>query len=195
MKRRDFLVGGVIAAAAAAAGVAQWLMGRGGDAGPRAAPDPTPPASPPRDAAPAAGAIFPSEDHALLLMVADLIVPREGVYPAASETDLIPRLEAWGADSPSRRRIYVAGWPELKKMIGRLPSVDGLPDTRRLARRMRAWHRRFRRRRRGGRGGVNFFEQLRRDVLRLYYASPAGAATVGYIGPVHRPQPGPASGA
>jgi hypothetical protein len=194
VKRRDFLVGGVIVAAGAAAGVAQWLARRAGDEAPEAAPDPTAPASPPRDAAPSAGAIFPPEDHALLLTVADLIVPREGDYPAASETDLIPRLEAWGADSPSRRRIYVRGWPELKKMIERLPSVDGLPDTQRLARRMRAWHRRFRGRQRRGTKGINFFEQLRRDVLRLYYGSPAGAATVGYPGPAFKPPASTTSG-
>ncbi len=195
MKRRDFLAGGVIVAAGAAAGVAQWLARRAGDAGPEAAPDPAATASPPPGTPPSAGPIFPPQDHALLLTLADLIVPREGVYPAASETDLIPRLEAWAASSPSRRRIYVGGWPELKKLIGRLPSVDGLPDTERLARKMHGWHGRFRRRRQRGNKGVRFFEQLRRDVLRLYYASPAGAATVGYSGPVHRSHPGSASGA
>ena len=36
---------------------------------------------------------------------------------------------------------------------------------------------------------ARFADDFRRDVLRIYYASPAGWRSVGYDGPVHRSHP------
>jgi len=133
--------------------------------------------------------VFTSEDEAILFAVADLIVPREGDLPAASEIDLIPRLERWARSSESRLRLYQRGWPQLRNLIQETAFQNGRLDSEKLAASMKHWFLIYRRRLRGGPKGVPFFEQLRRDVLRVYYASPAGWATVGYTGPGHRSSP------
>lgn len=133
--------------------------------------------------------IFTAEDEAILFAVADLIVPREGDLPAASEIDLIPRLERWARTSESRLRLYRRGWPGLRDLIQEKAIRDGQLDSEQLAASMKHWFQIYRRRRRGGPKGVPFFEQLRRDILRVYYASPAGWAAVGYAGPGHRSSP------
>jgi hypothetical protein len=173
VRRRDFLVASAaVTAGAAAVGVVRVFRSGGG--------------TEPSDAA--AAPLFPAEDEALLLAVADHIVPRDGDHPAASEIDLIPRLERWARASESRLRIYRRGWPALREQMAKVRVVDGRPHPQGLARRMKLWHRIHRRNRRARRA-VRFFEQLRRDVLRAYYSSPAGWASVGYAGPVHRTQP------
>lgn len=135
--------------------------------------------------------LFPPEDWPLLLAIADAIVPREGDLPAASEIDLLPMLESWVHSSTSRLRIYKKGWPYLRALLERKGEAGASGPSKRTLRRLHARYR-F-----GGRPTreAAFFEQLRRDVLRLYYASPAGWASVSYTGPVHRPHPLGALGA
>jgi len=135
--------------------------------------------------------IFAPETLATLLVIADVIVPRSGNSPAASEIDLVPRLERLIRSSPAALKTYRKRWPTLAKNIQeKVPVLEGRPDPAELARLLRIYHRRFRRTRRGGKLG-NAFEQLRRDVLRVYYASPAGQAFAGYPGPHHGPLPQP----
>ncbi len=125
---------------------------------------------------------IPPETIPILLAVADIIVPRYGDSPAASEIDLLPRLQRLIDASPSLTRSYRKNWVKLAKIIqDEVPVVDGKPEPKELARHLRIYHRRFRRTRSGGDLG-NAFEQLRRDVLGIYYTSPEGRAWVGYSG-------------
>ena len=134
---------------------------------------------------------FPPEDWPLLLAVADAIVPREGDLPAASEIDLLPKLESWVRGSAPRLRIYERGWPRFRALLERKGEAGASGPSRQTLTRL---HTRYRFEDRPPQEAA-FFEQLRRDVLRLYYASPAGWASVSYTGPVHRPHPLGALGA
>jgi hypothetical protein len=135
--------------------------------------------------------LFPPEDWPLLLAVADAIVPREGDLPAASEIDLLPKLESWVRGSAPRLRIYERGWPRFRALLERKGEAGASGPSKRTLIRL---HTRYRFADRPPQEAA-FFEQLRRDVLRLYYASPAGWASVSYTGPVHRPHPLGAPGA
>ena len=64
--------------------------------------------------------LFPPEDWPLLLAVADVIVPREGDLPAASEIDLLPKLESWARGSASRLRT--TGDPQKPSVGSRIAS-------------------------------------------------------------------------
>lgn len=188
MKRRVFLISSAILAAGVSAfSLARWTkLFRWGE------PTPLEPAESTQETGPdqsEGDAIFTSEDEALLFAVADLIVPREGDLPAASEIDLIPRLERWARTSEARLRLYRRGWPGLRDLIHEKAFQDGELDSEKLGASMQHWFLVYRRRRRGGPRGVPFFEQLRRDILRVYYSSPAGWAVVGYSGPGHRSSP------
>ena len=183
MRRRDFLAA-VAVAGAAAAGVARWL--RRSEAGELATASRAP-AAPEADGDPES--IVPTEDMGLFLALADVIVPRDGDLPAASEIDLWPRLERWVRSSDSRLRLYRRSWPALRKLLqSRLARAGDRPRAVVLHEAMRFCHRAYRRQERPE-GGVRFAEQIRRDVLRVYYASPAGWASVGYTGPAHRSHP------
>jgi hypothetical protein len=128
------------------------------------------------------------DSGSLRLAVADAIVPRDEEWPAASEGDFLPGLELFVASSAHRRRNHEKYWPLFEAEIRRtVPIVDGRPDPKRLRERLEYLHVQYRS---GHRSAVAaFFEQLRRDVLRIYYSSPEGWARVGYAGPVQRAHP------
>jgi hypothetical protein len=173
VRRRDFLLGGA-GLAAAAAGL--WLWRRGGE---RSTPAPATEAR-------ILGGVMPAAELPLLLALADAVVPRDGSQPAASEIDLLPRLERWITASPGRMRLYVAGWPplasELRRRFGRQAT-----DPQALEPLLESWYREFRDGTTGA--AAHFFEQVRRDVLRAYWSSPAGWSAVGYTGPAHLAAP------
>jgi len=129
--------------------------------------------------------LFPARDWPLLLALADAIVPRDGERPAASEIDLLPQLERWARDSASRLQIYELGWPRLRALLERAGEAGPSGPSMRT---LRALHRHYRFDEQPPREAA-FFEQFRRDVLRVYYASPVGWASVAYTGPVHRSNP------
>ena len=131
------------------------------------------------------GVAFAADDLAVLLAVADVIVPREGSAPAASEIDLLASLAILLNAAPLRSRAYSEHLPTFASTVrARVPFRDGRPEPELLGRLCERWHRELREDSRPGIEAV-FFEQLRRDVLRAYYASPAGWASVGFDGPVH----------
>ena len=171
MRRRDLLLGGgavaAIAAAAAMARLVGWRWGK--------------PSTPETFAALPAGS-------PLLWVAVDVLVPAHGDQPAASETEILPRLDRWVASSPQRTRFYLRNWFTFEEEVRRrLRYEDGRPDSRKLEALFRQWHREYRRERPGP--AARFFEQLRRDVLRVYYSSPAGWDSVGYAGPPMRSRP------
>lgn len=126
--------------------------------------------------------IFAARDHALLLALADVIVPRSGDSPGAGEIDIVPRLEEWIRGSEQRAQTYARGWPALVRAVrARVPHRDGRLEEAKLEELCADLYRGYRQERRSVEAVT--FEQLRRDVLRLYYASPAGWAWVGYLGP------------
>jgi hypothetical protein len=140
-----------------------------------------------RRAPPAPELSFASGSEPFLLAVADAVVPRVGEYPAASEIDFLPRLQRWVESSPYRRRMYQRGWPRFEQQIrARIATRGDGPDPEALAGLLERWHRDYREGR--AEPPARFFEQLRRDTLRVYYASPAGWISLGYTG---RPQRAP----
>jgi hypothetical protein len=120
------------------------------------------------------------------LVAADVLVPRAGDHPAASEIDLLPRLDRWVASSPRRARFYREIWPAFETEV-RTRSGEALPDPKELQVLFGRWHEAYRRGRPSD--AARFFEQLRRDVLSIYYSSPQGWASLGYAGRVVRAQP------
>jgi len=174
VRRRDFLWGAAAITGALGAGAfLRWDRGRG-DAGPATRVGRTTLAS------------LPEGSEALLLAAADVLVPRHGVHPAASEIDLLPRLDRWVAGSPLRARSYRETWPAFEREV-RARSGEAIPDPKELQVLFGRWHEAYRQDRPSD--AARFFEQLRRDVLRIYYSSPQGGASVGYAGRVVRPQP------
>ena len=119
-------------------------------------------------------------------MAADVLVPRHGVHPAASEIDFLPRLDRWVASSPLRARSYREWWPAFETEV-RARSGEVLPDPKELQMLFGRWHEAYRKDRPSD--AARFFEQLRRDVLRIYYSSPQGWASLGYAGRVVHAQP------
>jgi hypothetical protein len=174
VRRRDFLWG-----AAAIAGAVVWSAllrwGRPRDEATSVEQTPTPQHT-----------ALPEGSEALLLVAADVLVPRSDIHPAASEIDLLPRLERWIASSPRRARFYREIWPAFETEV-RARSGGELPDPKELQVLFGRWHEAYRRGRPSD--AARFFEQLRRDVLSIYYSSPQGWASLGYAGRVVRAQP------
>ncbi len=129
---------------------------------------------------------MPAADLPLLLALADAVVPREGSHPAASEIDLLPRLERWITASRGRMRLYLAGWPPLAAELRRRFASEA-PAPEALEPLLESWYREFRDGTADAAG--HFFEQVRRDVLRAYWSSPSGWSAVGYTGPAHLAAP------
>jgi hypothetical protein len=176
MRRRTFLWAVAVLGAAAAVAWRLRLLGRR-------------PTTPPVAEAPAPSALIGPDHQAVFFAVADVIVPRWGEHPAASETDLLPRLEKLGRLYPSRAETLRDNWPAFEQILRqRVPFHDGLPDAVALTALFEIWYAEYRS---GAEPGPvrEYFELLRMDVLRVYYSSPAGWASVGYTGPVYRTYP------
>jgi len=180
VKRRDFLWGAVAIAGAAVAGaLLRWGRGRGAATKAGHAPHASP-----RQQTPYAA--LPERSEALLLAAADVLVPRHGVHPAASEIDFLPRLDRWIASSERRARTYRETWPAFESEL-RAHSGTELPDPKELQLLFGRWYEAYRQERPSD--AARCFEQLRRDVLRIYYSSPQGGASLGYVGRVVRAHP------
>jgi hypothetical protein len=138
--------------------------------------------------------LVPPESQALLLAIGDAVVPAWRGHPGAGQIDLLPQLERWVNASPGRRQRY-REWPRFETDLRARLSFDGeAPEPQVLSDHLETLYREFR----SGRvpsPAARFFERLRRDVLRVYYASPAGWASVGYTGPArHAPSGSAATG-
>jgi hypothetical protein len=135
--------------------------------------------------------IFPATAHALLLALADAIVPRFGSHPAASEIDLVPRLERslrlLGDDD-----FFRSNWSAFAAAI-----LARIPVTSRAdAETLRPVVEHFYLEARAPNPGLaaRYLEALRWGVLRAYYSSPEGWRAAGYAGPVHRSHPAGGAG-
>jgi len=130
----------------------------------------------------------------LLLAVADVIVPADAESAGAGEIEFVPAIERWVRASPEREQIYTAWWPIFERACrARVSFQAGQPEPEMLEHALEAWHREYTLS--GASIPARFFEQLRRDTLRVYYASPEGWASVGYRGPAMLAEPAPGSGA
>jgi hypothetical protein len=182
VKRRHLLV--AIAALALGA-VSLWLARRLGRPGAGVTAAPT------ADGSAHSSGIFPASDQALALALADAIVPRFGPHPAASEIDLLPRVErslALMETGELVRSNWSALAAALRASIPRNPAVD--PEKLRAL--LEVWYRQARRP--DPRPEAVCFEALRCAVLRAYYTSPEGWRAAGYPGPVHRTHPAGGAG-
>ncbi len=187
MNRRYFLLMGlIVAAGTSTAGLLHWLGLRPAESS--STPENDSPEKQVADetATSAEAPLFPEEDHVYLLAMADIIVPREGDLPSASDIDIIARLEELAHSSESRLRVYRKGWPKLRILLRLVKFKDDKLDSEVLEQRMRKWSNNFRTKRRVPRKAIPFFELMRRDILALYYSTPSGWSSVGYTGPIHR---------
>ena len=125
----------------------------------------------------------------LFLAVADAIVPRHGGQPAASEIPFAPLFEDWVRAASDRETVYARYWGRFEQDIrARLAPAGDRPDPGPLTELLQEWYRAYRDEARPS-VAAQFFEILRRDVLRVYWASPAGWSAVGYPGPARRSRP------
>jgi hypothetical protein len=121
----------------------------------------------------------------MLLAVADAIVPRFEGHPAASEIDLLPRLERCIEASPDGAEFYRRNWSRFERDLRqRVPFPDGPPAPEALHATLEQWHREYVSQHAPS-PAARYFEGLRRNVLLAYYTSPDGWASVGYAGPGH----------
>jgi hypothetical protein len=133
--------------------------------------------------------IFPATSQPLLIAIADAIVPGDGEHPAASEIDIVPRLELWVRSTPGRLHLYRREWRLFEAGLRlRLSFARDRTNSEVLIPLFEQWLEAFRTQPAPD-GPVRFFEELRRDVLRVYYASPAGWASLGYAGPAYGTHP------
>jgi hypothetical protein len=137
----------------------------------------------------AEGPLFSADARRLLAHVADVIVPEWNGHPAASAGDFLARFEALAEATPGRTDSYRRLFARFAGAVAeRVPLGPGPPDPLALAALFEAWQREWRTQAKPP-FAAQFFEMLRRDVLRTYYSSPAGWKAVGYAGPVHRAAP------
>jgi hypothetical protein len=133
--------------------------------------------------------IVPLRSQVLFFAVADAVVPRWGGHPSASEIDLVPRLERRVKGLPRREAFYRRNWPYLERDLRRRVRFEAdRPDPVELAGLLEEWFAEFRSEMVPS-AAAHMFEVLRRDVLMVYYTSPAGRGAVGYDGPVRRTHP------
>ena len=169
----SFLLG---VAALVGGGPARWLAARAEPGGaalaePEATPRP----------------LFSAGSRRLLEIFADVIVPEWNGHPAASAGDFAARFEALAGATAGRADSYGRFFERFAKAVDtRVPLLPGPPDPAALGALFETWHREFRSEEKPA-FAAQFFEMLRRDVLRTYYATPAGWRALGYHGPVHRP--------
>lgn len=193
IRRRRFVVALGIAFVAVAAGFWRFWDRREADGRPQVRHPVEKPSSVASEAThtPDVSEVFPPDSLPVLLAVAEAIVPRFGEHPAASEIDLVPRLErciALGPEGPDFFRNY---WDPFEKAIRqRVPFRAGRPEPEALHEELKGWHREYARRSDASVAAI-YFEGLRRNVLLAYYTSPAGWASAGYTGPARMSQAGP----
>jgi hypothetical protein len=139
--------------------------------------------------APADAAQLSSASRRLLGHFADVIVPKWNDHPAASAGDFVARFEALARQTPGRDDTYRRWFERFATAVGaRVPLSPGPPDAPALHALFEAWHREWRTQPSPS-FEAQFFEMLRRDVMRTFYASPAGWKAAGFAGPVHRATP------
>ncbi len=165
--RRGFLRKGLVGAALlAAGGGAAWLATR------RTRPSPQP----------GPLAVFDAVQAAVILAVAERLIPPYSGFPRPAEIGIAARVDAIAA------MAHPATQKELRQLVSLFESalgglLDGSPrlftecDAARQDRRLRAWMTSRIALRRTG------FYALRRLVTSAYYSSPATWGAVGYPGP------------
>jgi hypothetical protein len=123
--------------------------------------------------------------------LADLIIPRDGLGPAASEVGVVEMVDEWvSAPYPAQqadRPVVLEGlaWIEgeakgrFRKSFGDLPAeqmraiADDVCDSARAEARFKK--------------GAAFFSRFRSLCAGAYYATPAGWSAIGYVGNVALP--------
>jgi Gluconate 2-dehydrogenase subunit 3 len=172
--RRSFLVKGLLGGALLAAGGAAWVATRS-----------TRPAEHPGRLA-----VFSPEEAAVLLAVADRLVPPRDGFPSPRALGLAERMDAVAAQADPATQV------ELRRLVRLFESalsgllLDGRPQLfteaspERQDRRLRAWAQSRVALRRTG------FRALKRLALASYYTSPATWRAVGYPGPPFDPAAG-----
>jgi hypothetical protein len=177
LRRRGFLCTLLLGLAALVGGApGRWLAAR------------AEPAQPAETGA-AEGPLLSPASRRRLAEFADVIVPEWNGHPAAGTDEFVVRFEALARATPDRVDGYRRFFERFARAVdARVPPLPGPPDPLALAALFEAWHHEWRTEAKPS-FAAQFFEMLRRDVLRTYYASPAGWKAAGYGGPAHRATP------
>jgi hypothetical protein len=137
----------------------------------------------------AQGPLFSAASRRLLGWFADVIVPEWNGHPPASAGDFLARFEALAHATAGRADSYGRLFERFARQVdARVTLLPGPPDPQALGTLFEAFAHEWRTQAKPS-FAAQFFEMLRRDVLRSYYASPAGWKSLGYAGPVHRATP------
>lgn len=135
--------------------------------------------------------MFSGRSERLVLALASVVVPAWNGHPAAGQSpDFVARFEALLRGTPGRRRAFGRHWNAFaREVVKRVPSASGdAADLAALEAVLRGWYDEYRSQASPS-DAARFFEMLRVDVMRAFYASPAGWAVLGYAGPVRRAHP------
>jgi len=133
--------------------------------------------------------LFSPGSRRLLAVFADAIVPEWNGHPSGGAGDFTARFEALAEVTAGRADNYGRFFERfVKEVDARVPLLPGPPDPAELGALFERWHREFRTETKTT-FAAQFFEMLRRDVMRAYYATPAGWRSVDYHGPAHRATP------
>ncbi len=132
--------------------------------------------------------LFEGAARARLANFAAVIVPAWNGQPAAGGGDFAERFEALARATPDRVDAYRSYFERfVGEVDARVPPREP-PDEVALTALFERWHEEWRREAEPT-FAAQFFELLRRDVLRAYYGSAAGWRALGFHGPAHRPPP------
>ena len=126
--------------------------------------------------------------RARLAGFAAVIVPAWNGQPAAGADDFALRFEALARSTPDRVAAYGRYFERFVREVDALAPPRQPPDAAALTALFERWHEEWRREAEPS-FAAQFFELLRRDVLRVHYSSPAGWRALGFHGPAHRATP------
>jgi hypothetical protein len=193
LERRGFLRTLLLGLAGlAGVGPPRWLAAHAEAAGGAAPAEPDGEAGhaePGREAESAGTALFSADSRRLLGRLADVIVPEWQGRPSAGTDEFLSRFEALARETPGRVETYGRHFDRFVEAVAsQVPSTPDPPDSVALTALFEGWHREWQTQPAPS-FAAQFFEMLRRDVFRTYYASPAGWKAVGFTGPAHRVSP------
>jgi hypothetical protein len=133
--------------------------------------------------------LFSPGSRRLLVVFADVIVPEWNGHPSGGSGEFAARFAALAEVTAGRADSYSRFFERFVKEVAvRVPLLPGPPDPGALGLLFERWHQEFRTEPKPS-FAAQFFEMLRRDVMRTYYATPAGWRALGYQGPAHRATP------
>jgi hypothetical protein len=132
--------------------------------------------------------LLPAAARERLAGFAAVIVPAWNGQPAAGTGEFLERFEALARLTPRRVEDYGRYFERFVREVDAQLPPQQPQDVVALDALFERWHEEWRREAEPS-FAAQFFELLRRDVLRSYYSSPAGWRSLAFHGPAHRATP------